>query len=131
MAVCSRVKAFLPSPYYSGMLTSKIPHRQYAMSSTLIVSLRAAHDILLATANSPSPASPCSTASGIPVISLSTPASPRLSPLYSHSLSKNTTLAGAISSCSVYPRVNYRHPRRSRARSAPAVVAGRRSAINT
>jgi len=66
MAVCSRVKAFLPSPYHSGMLTSKIPHRQYAISSTLVVSLRAAHDILLATANSPSPASPCSTAAGYP-----------------------------------------------------------------
>ena len=31
------------------MLTSKMPRRHYAMSSGLIVSLRAAHDILVAT----------------------------------------------------------------------------------
>ena len=46
---CSRRKAFPSSPYSSGMLRSKIPYRQYAVSSIRVVVRLAAHDIFWAT----------------------------------------------------------------------------------
>ncbi|KAJ0284864.1 hypothetical protein Brms1b_009416 [Colletotrichum noveboracense] len=46
---CSRVKALEPSPYSSGMLMSKIPSMQYAISSTREVLRHDSHDILSAT----------------------------------------------------------------------------------
>lgn len=41
----SRLKAVVPSPYNIGMWISKIPKRQYAMSSERVVCRIAAHDI--------------------------------------------------------------------------------------
>ena len=39
------IKAFSPSPYINGMLTSKIPSKQYAISSSRVVTRREAQDI--------------------------------------------------------------------------------------
>src|SRR3569833_560137 len=45
ISCCNRSKALSPSPYSSGMLTSKIPIKEYAMSSVLVVWRRAAQRI--------------------------------------------------------------------------------------
>jgi hypothetical protein len=42
------MKAFLPSPYIIGMAISKMPSKQYAISSTRVVSLVDAQLILMA-----------------------------------------------------------------------------------
>ena len=47
---CSRRNAFSSSPYKRGMLTSKMPSKQYAISSMRVVARFAAQDIFWATA---------------------------------------------------------------------------------
>ncbi len=49
---CKRVKARRPSPYRVDMLMSKIPNREYASSSTLVVLRFDTHDIRRATLKS-------------------------------------------------------------------------------
>ena len=42
---CKRKKALVPSPYRRGMFTPNIPSNEYVLSSILVVSRFAAHDI--------------------------------------------------------------------------------------
>ena len=107
---CSRRNALSPpSPYSSGMLMSKIPMREYAISSARVVCLDAAQDILSARLLF-FRSCPLSTSWGILVMADMVSSKVVLLPRYSQSQLKNSTTFGANSSCNVQPRVNQRPP---------------------
>jgi hypothetical protein len=90
------------------MFTPKMPISEYASSSTQVIVRFDAHDIRLATENTTDSTSLSRSLFGIPVISLMAASNLRFSEIRSHSLEKNMTVAGAINSCKVQPRVNHR-----------------------
>src|SRR5262245_58567 len=106
----------------SGILTLKIPSRQYAISSTRLVSRLDAHDILRAMLNSPMTfwtSEMASWGSGLRLSAVRLRARASMlvmddmrlyrldfDPNNVQSLAKNLTLAGASSSWSVHPLVN-------------------------
>ena len=107
ISACSLLRALsCPSPYVMGIEMPRIPSRQYMMSSSSVVVRFLAHCLR-------SDALKCSkeqlrnAASGMPVILCSSPARDALSPMCCPSREKNSTDTGAISSCSVHPRVNH------------------------
>lgn len=65
---CRRRKGISPTPYCMGIITSKIPKRQYARSSFFVVFLHAAHNIHCATLVLCILVASLSTRRGIPVI---------------------------------------------------------------
>lgn len=104
------LKAFNPpSPYSSGMLTSNRPKRQYAMSSSLIVTRFAAQAILLAMLKPPVCTESVSVRAGfcMPVHLLISYARPCLELIEPHTASKKTTSFGASSSCKIQPLVDH------------------------
>jgi hypothetical protein len=76
ISCCSLLKAFAPSPYRRGMFTLNNPIRQYASSSTRVVSLHDVHDIFSAMHAFSDEKSP-----GIPVISAMRPSRLLLVPI--------------------------------------------------
>jgi hypothetical protein len=89
---------------YMGILTSKIPKRQYALSSIRVVSRPAAQDIRLARTIEDNGFDPFRIHWSILVISSSRS---NFVPLKFHPLSKNMRFGGAISSWRVQPCTGY------------------------
>ena len=104
---CSLFRALcFPSPYVAGIETLSSPSRQYTISSSSVVVRFLAHVNCLDVLNW-SRGSFRSAVSGMPVILCMSVSSDALSPMRCPSREKNSTNTGAISSCSVHPRVNY------------------------
>jgi hypothetical protein len=103
----SHLKAFSRSPYINGFRMSRIPSRQYAISSTLVVCLslcRPGHRCAtLACLRS----SPSRSLAGMPVILDMMDDRPCLVPILVQSLAKKTTSDGPMSSWRVQPRVQH------------------------
>lgn len=102
----SRLKAFSPSPYISGMKTSKIPRRQYALSSSRVILRLLAHDILSETLKLDHFA-PRRASTAIPVIEWISDSKDRLSQSMVPSREKNSTEFMATIHKSVYSRQKY------------------------
>ena len=93
-------KCIRTSPYKSGMLMLNMPNRQYAMSSTLVVCLSEAQDILCAILVLNIFQLFFRTSVWIPVVWDMASASPFFVPIWTQFLSKNITLDGAMRSWS-------------------------------
>ncbi|KAM6513093.1 hypothetical protein FSOLCH5_010791 [Fusarium solani] len=89
-----------------GMFTLKNPRRLYALSSDLVVVRFAAQDILFAMLKS-SGSAPSSMAASIFVMLEMISLRFSFVPIFCQAQLKNSTVAGAMSSCSVQPRVNH------------------------
>ena len=100
-----RVVCTSPSPYICDKNTPKIPSKQYTLSSFNIVVRLAAQLIRSSKLNSVR-LCPLSTLIGISVISWISCSNNILLPSRLPSLEKNSTVAGARSSCNVQPREN-------------------------
>jgi hypothetical protein len=103
----SHLKAFSRSPYINGFRMSKIPSRQYAISSTLVVCLslcRPGHRCATLACLRPSPSR---NLAGMPVILDMMDDRPCLVPILVRSLAKKTTSDGPMSSWRVQPRVKH------------------------
>lgn len=87
--------------------TPRMPSRQYAWSSGLVVSLPTDQDIFSATLHSSTLDGSRSAFVGIPVISERRASKESLVPILLPSLVKNSTAVGASSSCSVQPLVGH------------------------
>ena len=84
-----------------------IPSRQYASSSSRVVSRLDAQDILSDTGASSSLNSSSKTSRRMSVTSVITSASSAFVPMTLRNLDRKRTLRGARSSCSVQPRLNH------------------------
>ena len=104
---CSRVNARRPSPYITGMLTPKIPIREYASSSILVVSRSDAHEMRRAAGIDWSLTSDRRTSMSMPVTCSMRPGEAHLLHNGVQLAERKTTSRGAISSCKVQPRVNH------------------------
>lgn len=107
-----RVAYASPSPYISDKNTPKIPSKQYTLSSFNVVVRLAAQVIRSSTLNSVR-LCPLNTLIGILVISWISCSNDILLPSRLPSLEKNSTVAGARSSCNVQPRTNHRLRRKA------------------
>ena len=90
------------------MLTPNNPMSEYASSSCLVVLRPMAQHIRWAMLKFENRRCRVKTVHGMPVIWERSPASVAFVPISRHSLEKNTTTAGAMSSWSVHPRVCHR-----------------------
>jgi hypothetical protein len=97
---CSLRNEFLPSPYRRDRLSSKMPKRQYAMSSVRLVCLGAALE------NPDRGVLPCNSDGFMRVMADKESTKDRFVPKLHHPESKKCISQGAISSCKVQPRVN-------------------------